>query len=136
VKLKKIKTVAEIVDALRTNEVGRSEVELLTVDGAVRSVRVGSVHFGFENYAFTIHAETDREEANRYRVLGKVAGFSDQVDYFEDHSDACAKRDGYAESVEVTMESVKVMLNAAGEVLGEVGPAGKLVDHSGDDCPF
>jgi hypothetical protein len=135
-KLKKIKTVAEVAEAIRLIEPGRPEVELFTVDGAVKGVRIGSAHFGIDSYSFSMHTETDREEVNRYRVLAKVAGFPDQVDYFEDHTPATEKRDAYAATAEVSVDHVKVMINAAGDVIGEIGPAGKIVDQLGDDVPF
>ena len=135
-KLKKIKTEAEISEAIRTKTEGRPMIEITSVDGAVKSVRIGTAHFSIDSYSFAMHAETDREEASRYRVLAKVSGFPDAVSYHEDYGAATEAKDAFTDVAEVTMESVKVWLNAAGDVIGEKGEAGKPVDHNGDDLPF
>lgn len=135
-KLKKIKTEAEVLDAIRTNVAGRSEIEITSVDGSVKGVRIGSAHFTIDSYSFAMHAETDREEASRYRVLAKVEGFPDAVSYHEDYSEAESAKAAYPPFANVTSESVKVWINAAGEVVGEKGSGGKPVDHNGDDIPF
>lgn len=120
-RLNAIKTVAQVEEAIRTPVTGRAHVELVTVDGSIRGVRIGRAHFTIESYSFAARVEVDFEEQERHRVTAKVAGFPDAVDYFEDLYAARAKRDSYPDIAEVTIDAVKVLVNEAGEVVGEAG---------------
>lgn len=135
-KLKKIKTEAEILEAMASNIAGRPRVEINTVDGSIKSVRVGCAHFGMDSYTFTINAETDREEATRYRVKATVPGFPVATSYHELLADANDAEGAFPNIADVSVESVRVWIGADGEVIAEKGDKATAVDTFSDDIPF
>jgi len=126
-KLKKIKTEAEIRDAISAPLAeGRERVEVTSKDGTLQSVRIGLCHFSMGQYSsFEVAREVEYEETSRFRVKATVPGFPVQVDYFEDYGAAVAKRDSYGDTPGVTVEcdtkQVRVLIDRDGNVVREVG---------------
>lgn len=135
-KLKTIKTEAEIAEAIATKIAGRKMIEVTSVNGAVKGVRIGAAHFSMEAYSFVVHAETDREQASRYRLTAKAAGFPDAVSYHESLSDANAAKDRFSSDTDTAVASVNVWLDGAGEVISEVDAEPAKSINNEDDLPF
>lgn len=122
-KTKKIKTDAELLAALRADTKGRAFAELVSVDGTIKGVRIGTCHIAVDSYTFTMAAETEFEELERYVVRAKVKGFPDAISYHETRGGMRSKMDSYGDGVEVDNNDgsqVQVLVNEAGEVCGLV----------------
>lgn len=137
-KMKRIKGEKEVLAALATGfDWPPNHVEVITSDGTVKGIRFGKVRISLDNYNFIIEQEVDFDTERRHRVVAKAKGFGEQVKYFEDVYEARKHRDSFGSDADVELvESIECMVNSAGEVIGEVGPADKPIDHNGFDVPF
>lgn len=137
-KLVAIKTVAEVLAALKTPTPGRPQIEIRTVDGTVKALRIGGLHCEQESYSsFRMLAERNTEEVDGYTVKATVEGFGEKVDYFTDYKAACAKHDSYGtgDHISVDITDAKLVVNDAGEIIGTADEAAEKSAAEGD-IPF
>lgn len=142
-KLKKIKTEAEIRAALNAETPGRPRVEMLTEDSTIKGVRIGQCHLKGGQYGSSLEVfrEVEFDEASRYRVKAEIKGFPPQVDYFEDFGDARNKVASYDAStgVVVSQDQVRVLVDSDGKVVRELAEdelEGGNPDPAEDLVPF
>lgn len=137
-KMKRIKGEKEVLAALATGfDWPPNHIEVFTTDGTIKGVRIGKVRIGIDSYSLVIEQEVDFDTEKRHRVVAKAKGFGEQVRYFEDVYEARKHRDSFGSEADVELvENIECMVNAAGEVIGEVGTNDKPVDHNGFDVPF
>jgi hypothetical protein len=124
-KLKKIKTNDELHGAIYGSDYGMDKFcELNTVDGTLKSVRIGGLHIAPGQYGgIEACREVEFEEGTRYRLIAKVQGFEPQVTYHEKLSDLRTKQKSYGDAVETDdndANEVEVMLDEEGNVRNEV----------------
>ena len=137
-KLVAIKTVAEVLAALKTPTPGRPQIEIRTVDGTVKALRIGGLHCEQESYSsFRMLAERNTEEVSGHRVRATVEGFATQVFRFTDYAAAVAKRDSFPDAVAVELDEVTLIVNEAGEIVSDVEEElAKPAADASDDLPF
>lgn len=141
-KLKTIKTEEELFEAVAQCVGKRKPVEVTSINGQIKAVRIGGVHIS-GGYDFAVNREVEFEEVDRYRVIASIEGMPNQVDYFADYSEMRDKAGSYNPSVKVDTNNnkqIKVLINDAGEVVQDIvlssESIGKSAPISDDDIPF
>lgn len=142
-KLKSIKTEEELFEAVAQPVGERKPVEVTSINGQIKAVRIGAVHIT-GGYDFAVNREVEFEEVNRYRVIASIEGMPAQVSYFEDYSEMREKARSYNINIEVDTNNdkhVQVHINDAGEVvrddtLGAPAGAAPVPTTLDDDIPF
>jgi hypothetical protein len=134
-KLKRIKTVAEIDTALRGNRGGRPLIEITTVDASVKAVRIGTFIIS-GSYGIEIHAEQPFDIEKRHRLTATTKGFPPAISYHDSDYTARTAGEEFGEGVEIKIDGpIKVLIDDAGEIVGEADEAAAepRVDQ---DVPF
>jgi hypothetical protein len=123
-KLKKIKTNEELHDAIYGSDRTGPFAEMVTVDGTLKSVRIGGLHIAPGQYGgIECCREVLFDEGTRYRLIAKVQGFPPQITYHERLGDIRDKQKSYGEGVETddnNLTEVDVLLDDEGNVRREV----------------
>lgn len=120
----------------QAKDAGIPGVEFVFTDKAITEVIIGGLRIRKgENYsaALQVLVEKPFEEAKRYRMTAKMAGFPDAVSYHDtDHAAQTAANDLIVKGAEATVAEVTVLLGEDGEVVrvadagSEVEPADEL----------
>lgn len=137
-KLEKIKTVAEVLAAIKANPEGRDLIEITTVDKTLKGIRVGGAHFTVDTYSFQMHRESTGEVEERFRLTANIAGFPPVVSYHGSDYEANNAASPLPSIAEIEVVPVRVLVDDAGEVIREVDgeSAAPAARDTSDDLPF
>jgi hypothetical protein len=146
-KLKTIKTEAEVREAVDSYPDELPHVAATVRDGSIVEVRVGTMVIT-STYGMTVAKMTVYEEAERYRVRVEHPAFPVINRYFDsEYPEAREFQKQYADIPDAVIDArtVKVQLNDAGNVVAEIddegtvrplGPQRSEKGEGGDDIPF
>jgi hypothetical protein len=134
-KLKTIKTEAEVRRACSMYaDDRRPMVEITSVNGSIRAVRIGSLHIA-ASYGLEVSREVPHEEETRYKLVASAKGLPTMTQYFDDYGKMLDAKREFGDGVEVeTFDNVKVLVDGNGTVVGEVETAQPVPQH--DELTF
>lgn len=114
--LKSVKTAAET---------GIEGLEMVMVDKAITEIVIGKVRIRKgENYnkALEVLIEAPFEKDERFKLVGKIAGFPDAVSYHDTKYEAESAGSKLEDAgATFTVERVDVLIDTAGNIAGEAG---------------
>ena len=113
------------------NEAGVDGIQFVKVDNVITEIILGKLHIrkgDSYNRALEVLIEAPYETQTRYRLTGKIVGFPVAVSYHDSDYDAqCAGAKLEDAGATFTVESVDVLIDDAGKVIGVADDASSAI---------